>query len=497
MDRTAVRALKRKGLSNTQIGEQIGAHRNTVSRLLKEPATKAYERKDMPDATTPYFESIKKWLEAKVPIKRMLELVRADSVLPYDGSRSAFYFGVRQLRMELDLVRQERWSRFEGLPGEYAQVDWGEVRNLPFTHEKLKRYFLAVRLKFSRAVFVKWTTSMDLETLLRGLVESFIYFGGVPWILVFDNMKTVTSGRDDQGRPIWHPVTRRFAEDFGFKPEACSPNRGNQKGAVESLVGWTKSNFVPERSFTNDEDLDKQSGQWLTRVNREPSQAHGEVPWELLAREENHKLLPLGESAHDYPLTSFVTAGGDAYVRLKSVHYLVPIGYARRSLVLKLRTQRVEFWDGDRCVAEHERKFNNSARPLRVTKPEYLEPLFKERPRARVMVIRDFLRETHPQIGEFIANLCQLKVGDEAFGPHILALYSLYEKHGVAELAAACSLATTEMAFGHEYVQAILQPAIMMPVAGPISSIIPLPAQGEVERSLATYEPFVRGGSNV
>lgn len=185
-------------------------HRNTVARLLSEPMDKTYSREAGPNAATPYAEMIKQWLDDSVPVKRMLELAREDKENPYKGGKSAFYRGVKMLREHWNIDRAERWSRFEGVPGEYAQVNWGEVRQLPFNDGPVKRYFLAVRLKFSRAVFVKWTDSMKLEVLIRGLIEAFHFFGGVPWILVFDNMKTVTTGRDDEGRVIWHRVFKRF-----------------------------------------------------------------------------------------------------------------------------------------------------------------------------------------------------------------------------------------------------------------------------------------------
>jgi transposase len=43
-------------------------------------------------------------------------------------------------------------------------------------------------------VWVRFTTDMRQETLFRGLVDCFNALGFVPWVLVFDNMKTVTSG---------------------------------------------------------------------------------------------------------------------------------------------------------------------------------------------------------------------------------------------------------------------------------------------------------------
>lgn len=493
MDRVTVKSLKKRGFSNIRIAEEMGLHRNTVARLLTEPADKGYQRRAVDNAATPYEESIRGWLERDVPVKRMLELAREDKVLPYDGGKSAFYEGVKKLRKSWKLEKAERWSRFEGLPGEYAQVDWGEVRQLPFKDGPVKRYFLAVRLKFSRAVFVKWTKDMKLETLLRALLEAFWFFGGIPWILVFDNMKTVTTGRDDHGRVIWHKALKRFACELGFKPEVCAPNSGNQKGGVESLVGWVKSNFVPERSFIDDTDLAHQNSKWLTKANHSVSQAHFELPWEVLQTEELHHLTATTVRPEEYPILNIVTPRGSAYVRLHNVDYLVPIGYANTPVLLKLRADSVEFWDKQKLLVRYFRQFNPSKKVVRVFEPELLEELFEKKPRARTMTLRDYLRELHPQIGGYIAQLCRLKVGDDAFGPDIHKLYGLYRRHGLPEFVAACALASAEGAFGACYLEAILRPPLEAPSAGLLQPK-GVPPQEHVDRELFSYEQYTVGG---
>jgi len=60
-----------------------------------------------------------------------------------------------------------------------------------------------------------------------------------------------------------------------------------QKGAVENLVKFVKSNFLPGRSFYDDLDLGEQCKHWLRQVNTEcPSDATGEPPAVLLAQEQ-------------------------------------------------------------------------------------------------------------------------------------------------------------------------------------------------------------------
>ena len=84
---------------------------------------------------------------------------------------------------------------------------------------------------------VRWGTQMDLETLLRAMLEIVEGWGGVPWAWVFDNMKTVTLGRDAAGQPRWNPAFWRFATEVGCHPELCDPGAPQQKGSVESVAG--------------------------------------------------------------------------------------------------------------------------------------------------------------------------------------------------------------------------------------------------------------------
>lgn len=78
---------------------------------------------------------------------RMLELARTDPEQPYEGSRSNSGEMVRRVRRDLDREQAARDVpiRFEGLPAEYLQVDWGEMRAFPFTQQTpATRYFLLI-----------------------------------------------------------------------------------------------------------------------------------------------------------------------------------------------------------------------------------------------------------------------------------------------------------------------------------------------------------------
>src|SRR5437763_998283 len=190
MERSTIHLLAKRGKSQRAIARELGVSRVTVARALQEPVDKAPAKRHRRSIADPFVDQIKQWLSEKLSIVRMVELARSDPDHPYAGRISVFGDAVRRIRRELAETQTDVPIRFEGLPGEYLQVDWGEIRRFPFTQQPhATRYFLCCRLKYSRWSWLRFTPDMRQETLLRDLVTCFCALGFVPWVLVFDNMK--------------------------------------------------------------------------------------------------------------------------------------------------------------------------------------------------------------------------------------------------------------------------------------------------------------------
>jgi transposase len=488
MERSTIQFLVKRGKSQRQIARELKLSRTTVARALREPVDKKPGRRQRASKVDPFRPQIEQWLHEGISTVRMFELARSDSEQPYTGGRSVFSDHVRRMRLAQERARADVAIRFAGLPGEYLQVDWGEVRAFPFAQQApATRYFLACRLKYSRWSWVCWTRDMRQETLVRGLVACLCALGWVPWVLVFDNMKTVTSGRDAAGEPIWTAAMQQLAGEFGFHLQACDIAAANQKGSVESLVKWVKGNFLAGRSFADDTDLAQQTAEWTATGNtRRPSAATDETPAARLAVEavQGGALPP---TAPDYGVLASGEVTAESLVHVAGNVYSIPVGHSGAPITVRLHRTRVRLWRDTVCLADHPRAPDGAHQ--RVIEPAHFAPLFARKRRAQVMLYREALLALGAPANSFISEVSRRQ--RHRLRAEILAVYALLEEHGPAALLAAMTLAEQAGVYGADYLGALLAP----PTAAGNDPLARLgvPGQTEVDRLLSAYEAYVEG----
>lgn len=164
------------------VAERVGVSVDTVERVRREPLVShvddAAERKQRgigrPSKASRFSEQVRRWL-VEAPETPTQELLRRAIAQGYEGRKSAFYGLVSAARPE----RAAPVVRFEGLPGEFSQHDFGQV-DVRFVDGRVKRvHFFASRLKYSRFVAVSPVPNERAETLVRNLVRHFASFGGL------------------------------------------------------------------------------------------------------------------------------------------------------------------------------------------------------------------------------------------------------------------------------------------------------------------------------
>ncbi len=201
---------------------------------------------------------------------------------------------VRQYRPEPEkLSVPGRTMRFETLPGEQVQMDWGFVSYLDGRRKKQKKLACLVMIcGLSRMRYVEFFTSARQENLFIGMIHAFQYFGGIPETILTDNMKSVVQSRN-KFSVVFNPKYEVFMSELGFSTRLCKVRTPQTKGKSERLVDYVKNNFFPGREFGNLVELNVQAQHWCDQVNDKTHGTTGLVPAEELEEERRHlKILP-------------------------------------------------------------------------------------------------------------------------------------------------------------------------------------------------------------
>jgi transposase len=238
-----IRELSRKGGSVSEIARVTGRDRKTVRKVLEEEApklervvTKARERK-----LEPYREYLLRRIdEGCLNGQVLLEEIRKQG---YAGKISILRELLTPIRKEL-VRKREATERFETLPGRQAQVDWGEFGKVWLAEEARwkKLYAFVYTLGYSRALYLEFTTSCDMEHFLSCHLNAFGALG-IPETILYDNLKTGILGRARDGSAILPPRFGDFALFYGFSPKYCRPYRARTKGKIERSVRYVRQNF--------------------------------------------------------------------------------------------------------------------------------------------------------------------------------------------------------------------------------------------------------------
>lgn len=345
-----IQHLKQKGMNITQIADELGRDRKTIGKWLREDGPKVYQRQQpKPSILAPFQDYIR---------SRMEEGCLNATVL-FDEIKAKGYSGqIRLLRKFMEPLRPavlaKATERYETPPGKQAQVDWGHFK-VEWNGEAKRLYAFVMVLGYSRMMYLEFTEDERLDTLMGCHLRAMQYFGGRPETVLYDNMKTVVTGVDEQGHPIWNERFSRFASHHGFLLRRCAPYRPRTKGKVENGVGYVRKNFWPRiRTFIGLADLNLQARLWLDTVAN--VRIHGtthEVPLQRLQYETLQKfnLIPFNEAERHSRKVSV-----DSLISYEANRYSVPWRFVGQQVeVQDERNGRIRIYAGSSLIAEHDK----------------------------------------------------------------------------------------------------------------------------------------------
>lgn len=355
---TEVRRLVLTGqISKREACRRFGLHWLTLKKMLEHDEPPGYRRsrrakRPKIDAFVPVIQAI---LDAdeSAPKKQRHTAKRIFHRLRDEHSFTGGYTLVKDVVRELRVGQREVFLPLAHPPGE-AQVDFG-FADVRVGGELTRMALFVLSLPYSDAVYCQVFPRECTEVFLEGHARAFAFFGGVPTRIAYDNAKTtvgaITGTRERQ-------VTREFQRlqsHFLFTPHFCLVRRPNEKGHVERLVEYARSNFlVPVPEVASLADLNQRLDE-LCRRDQERSVRGKPGPVTALLGQDRAAFLPLPARAFEARRIVATHADALSLVRFDTNSYSVPTAYAHRDLTVVATVDEVRIIHDDRLVARHER----------------------------------------------------------------------------------------------------------------------------------------------
>lgn len=437
-----IHRLNHMNWSVRKIARTLRISRKTVMKYL-DPERESRKPLCRPSKLDAYRELIRQFLEqdpeVKAPVVRQRLLERG------------FTGGITIVRSYLHELRgasktRTPFARFESMPGEQFQIDWGHFGALMYGTTRRKLYALAVCEAFSRMLYVEFTHCQKQDTLHQCLANAFSFFEGAPKTIVVDNMLTAVIER--QGRVIrFNDRFLDFLKVFPVTPIACNPGAPHEKGKIESGIKYIRGNFFPLRSFTDLADVNIQVKAWLAGVaNVRIHSTTGESP---LTRFKQVRLTPLPDLP-DCRYTSHALVHKDFAVRFDGNTYTTPPWTIGKTLTLKADSESVRLFHFEKEVAAHSRCY---MRNRRIELPAHV--LAVKKLKKRLWYNRDIA--AFCSLGkEAVLFLDGLIENRQPIQKSVSRLLSLKDQYGSASLILAMEKAAGSKAFGADYIENIL-----------------------------------------
>jgi transposase len=353
------RAVYVEGISEREAACRFGLSRATIHKMLQFALPPGYRRQKpvRRPKLDAYVGLINQIVEEDKPrpkkqrhtAKRVFERLRDEH--GYAGGITI----VKDYLHTQRLQQQEMFVPLSHPPGD-AQVDFGEA-DVMLAGALVRVHYFVLDLPHSDDAFVMAFAAETTEAFCEGHNQAFAYFGGVPRHIVYDNTTLAVARILGDGK---RQRTRSFSElqsHYLFSERFARPRKGNEKGKVEGLVGYTRRNFfVPLPRVNSLEDLNLLLRERCQQRRQQRLRGQQESIGQRLERDQE-AFLPLPLAAYEACETIAARVSSLSLVRYRTNDYSVPTAYGHRDVVVKGHVSEVVIGCGSEVIARHARSY--------------------------------------------------------------------------------------------------------------------------------------------
>jgi len=352
-------ACHQQGLSSREAARQFGISRESVSKMLKFSEPPGYRRLSAPKRPKleGFTDIIDGYIEGDklVPRKQRHTAKRIFDRLRDEYGFTGGYTTIKDYVRGHHQRHKEVFVPLSHAPG-HGQADFGEAQVI-IGGVQQKAYFFVLDLPHSDACYVRAYPRAVSEAWLDGHNHAFAFFGAVPQSIVYDNDRCLVARIMPDGRRKRTEAFSGFLSHYLIKDRYGRPGKGNDKGKVEGMVGYTRRNFmVPIPRFASFEAFnDYLEQECLKRQSAIVQGSKLSIGDRLKADLAAMQGLPASPFDACHKQTGRVSSR--SLVRYKGNDYSVPVAYGHLEVWVRGYVGEVVIGCRAEVIARHNRSY--------------------------------------------------------------------------------------------------------------------------------------------
>ena len=246
------------------------------------------------------------------------------------------------------------------IPGDKLFVDYsGLTMNVidQFTGEVSKVQVFVAVLGASGYTFVHATKSQTLKDFILSHTKAFDFFGGVPNVLVPDNLKSAIISNNKKGI-VENESYSELARHYDCVISPARPRKPKDKPkaeqGVQGIQRWLIA-VLRNRIFFNVDEINEALSPLLDRYNNKVMKHISKSRNELFLELDSPVLHPLPNNKFIYKEFKIAIVHLDYHVELHKCFYSVPYKYLKEKVEIRYSIATVEIYHQNILIATHPR----------------------------------------------------------------------------------------------------------------------------------------------
>jgi transposase len=394
--------------------------------------------KDSARRAPPDFVAIHEQMKRKGVTRQLLwEEYRAAH--PDDGySYTQFCFHYQEWQSHLKLVMRQTHRAGEKLFIDYAGLTVPIVN--PVTGEVREAQIFVAVLGASNYTYAEATWTQGLADWIGSHTRAFTFFGGVPELVVPDNLLSAVS-KACRYEPLLNTSYYQMLAHYGTAALPARPYKPRDKAKVEVAVQvverWILAR-LRKQTFFSLFDLNLAIRHLLTALNQRPFKKLPGSRRSQFEALDQPALRPLPDQAYEYAEWRKARVSLDYHVEVDKHYYSVPHSLLRQQLDVRLTDKTIELFQRGQRVAVHVRSPRQGAHS---TNAEHMPKAHRAHMEWTPGRLLNWAVAVGPHTRDLVKHLLCNRPHPEMGYRSCLGLLNLAKRFGRERLEAACQRA--------------------------------------------------------